>query len=179
MKLSPLTALLLFFPLSVFATQGLSPEQLRLKQAMQSAMDSLGRQTTLCDKKEQQKPKVTAEDLKPFDRETISTALIYFKNESLKSCIQQQEYEYMLSMIAYAGSFTESAHSGQDFQTVIESLIVLSPGANPSVVKTESRFLALPASLQEKLKQTFQSKTFDLEFVLNYYDTHGQGKSKS
>ena len=179
MKLSPLTALLLFFPLSVFATQGLSPEQLRLKQAMLSAMDSLGRQTTLCDKKEQQKPKITAEDLKPFERETISTALIYFKNESLKSCSQQQEYEYMLSMIAYAGSFTESAHSGQDFQTVIESLIVLSPGANPSVVKTESRFLALPASLQEKLKQTFQSKTFDLEFVLNYYDTHGQGKSKS
>lgn len=179
MKLLPLTALLLFFPLSVFATQDISPEQLRLKQAMQSAMDSLGRQTTLCDKKEQQKPKITAEDLKPFDQETISTALMYFKNESMKACIQQQEYEYMLSMIAYAGSFPEIAHSGQDYQTVIESLIVLSPGANPAVIKTEGRFLALPAPLQEKLKQTFHSKTFDLEFVLNYYDTHGQGKSKS
>ncbi|VTQ66782.1 Uncharacterised protein [Campylobacter jejuni] len=178
MKLLPLPVFLLLLPLSVFATQDISPEQSRLRQAMHSALDSLGRQTTVCDKKEQQKPEITAEDLKPFDQETISTALMYFKNESMKACIQQQEYEYMLSMIAYAGSFPESARNGQDYQTVIDALIVLSPGANPAVVKTEGKFLALPAHLQEKLKQTFQSKTFDLEFVLNYYDTHRQAIRK-
>lgn len=178
MKRFLLAALLMFYPLMPFADQNITGEPLRLKQAMQSAMDKLGAQITYCNRKNEQNPVVTLEDLKPFDRQTATTAMIYFKNNALKSCLKQQEYEYMMSMIAYAGSFPESAHNEQKYQTVIESLIVFSPSANPSVVEAEGKFLALPESLREKLKDKFESKSVDLELVLNYYDSLSHADKK-